>query len=141
MSQTTAQRAEALIEDAEVGAKDYAARVAGGAPNERNVALNYEVGILRSLVRSLTDSVDMQAESIANQAEEIKRLTKAAGEHVNTISRLRATIIDLRGDLEDARDKIAQLDPPMRGVEDDSRREAVAFAGSTGAADALRGTF
>lgn len=136
MSTTIAQRAEQLIEDAAAGAKAYAARVANG---DRNTELNYRVGILESLVRSLSDSVEMQAESIANQAEEVKRLTKAAGEHVTTISRLRCTITELRGDLEDARDTIDRLDPPMRDAEDDSRRESAAFTHSTGAAAALRG--
>lgn len=129
MSATTAQRAEALIADAEAGAKDYADRVAAG---DRNTALNYEIGILRSLVRELTVSVDAQSTSIANQAKEIKRQAEAIESLNNTIRRQRQQIRQQWDELRDA----GLMEAEER---DDVRRDCAAFARATGAAGALRG--
>lgn len=132
MSQTIAQRADELLADAEAGAKAYAERVTAHAPHlARETALNYEVGILRDLVRRLSDSVELQAESIANQAAEIKRQTSA-------ITMLNGTVKSQREQIRRNYEDMGEAGL-LRGDDRDDARDYAAFVRSTGAAGALRG--
>lgn len=134
MSATITTRAEQLIDEAESGAKDYAARIHG----DRSAALNYEIGILRSLVRSLSDAVNLQAESIATQTEEIQR-QRGAMELLNgTIRRQRNQIREQDAKLQDLQFRLIG-DDDVEAESEDLRGRIAAFNRSTGAAAALRG--
>lgn len=134
MPDTITTRSEQLIAEAESGAKDYAARING----DRSAALNYEIGILRSLVRSLSDAVNLQAESIATQTEEIQR-QRGAMELLNgTIRRQRNQIREQDTKLQDLQFRLIG-DDDVEADSEELRRRIAAFNRSTGASTALRG--
>lgn len=129
----TTARVEELFTAAADGAKAYATRIGADAL----VAAHYETGILRDLVRKLAVSVELQAESIASQAEEIKRLRDAAESAQATIIRQRNQIREQAGELNDLRFRLCDDDGDDQSAE--RSREAAAFARASGAAAALRG--
>jgi len=133
MPTTIAQRADEMIQAIESEAFARQRRVSG---SDLDTAL-WQIEHLESLVRRLCQSVDLQAESIANQAEEVKRLTAASIENAATIRRQRNQIHEQAGQLNDLRFRLC--DDDCEDLSDERRREAASFAHSTGAAAALRG--
>lgn len=121
MSNTTASRADRLIEGAEAGSLAHAKHLNAG----EDVATDYQVSLLEQIVRGLCAELDRSKGSIANLTDEVTRLQAASRAQGERIAQLQFDAAKGDDEFDQRADELSQ--------------RIAAFNRSTGAAEALRG--